>query len=97
MIKKGDMITIKPQWQDAGDASFTWVARDDRREWPRRYFGGGTGLHGGLAGADRSQRDDRSHRPPLLMTQPSPSCHSAASQPWRIALVGPETALVVAR
>ena len=29
MIKKGDIITIKPQWQDAGDASFTWVARDD--------------------------------------------------------------------
>ena len=28
MIKKGDIITIKPQWQ-AGDASFTWVARDD--------------------------------------------------------------------
>ena len=29
MIKQGDIITIKPQWQDAGDASFTWVARDD--------------------------------------------------------------------
>ena len=29
MIKKGDIITIRPQWQDAGDASFTWVARDD--------------------------------------------------------------------
>jgi hypothetical protein len=29
VIKKGDIITIKPQWQDAGDASFTWVARDD--------------------------------------------------------------------
>ena len=29
MVKKGDIITIKPQWQDAGDASFTWVARDD--------------------------------------------------------------------
>jgi hypothetical protein len=29
MIKKGDIITIKPQWQDAGHASFTWVARDD--------------------------------------------------------------------
>ena len=29
MIKKGDIITIKPQWQDAGNASFTWVARDD--------------------------------------------------------------------
>ena len=29
VIKKGDIITIKPQWQDAGDASFTWVARND--------------------------------------------------------------------
>ena len=29
MIKTGDIITIKPQWQDAGNASFTWVARDD--------------------------------------------------------------------
>jgi hypothetical protein len=29
MIKKGDIITIKPQCQDAGDASFTWVARHD--------------------------------------------------------------------
>jgi hypothetical protein len=29
MIKKGDIITIKPQWQDAGAASFAWVARND--------------------------------------------------------------------
>ena len=29
MIKKGDIITIKPQWQDAGNARFTWVARND--------------------------------------------------------------------
>ena len=29
VIKKGDIITIKRQWQDAGDASFTWVARND--------------------------------------------------------------------
>jgi hypothetical protein len=29
VIKKGDIITIKPQWQRAGDASFTWVARND--------------------------------------------------------------------
>jgi hypothetical protein len=27
--QEGDIITIKPEWQDAGDASFTWVARDD--------------------------------------------------------------------
>jgi len=30
------------------------------------------------------------------MSQPSPSCHSAAPHPWRIASVGSETALVVA-
>ena len=29
MVKKGDIITIKPQWRDAGDASFKWVARND--------------------------------------------------------------------
>ena len=29
MIKQGDIITIKPQCQNAGDASFTWVARSD--------------------------------------------------------------------
>ena len=29
MIKKGDIITIKPQWQDAGNVRFTWVARSD--------------------------------------------------------------------
>jgi len=34
VIKKGDIITIKPQWQDAGDASFTWVARDDEENGP---------------------------------------------------------------
>ena len=29
MIKKGDIITIKPQWRDAGNARFTWVAPND--------------------------------------------------------------------
>ena len=29
VIKKGDIIIIKPQCQNAGDASFTWVARND--------------------------------------------------------------------
>ena len=29
MIKKGDIITIKPEWRDAGNARFTWVARND--------------------------------------------------------------------
>ena len=29
MIKKGDRIDILPQWQDAGDANYVWVATDD--------------------------------------------------------------------
>ena len=29
VIKKGDIIIIKPQCQNAGDASLTWVARND--------------------------------------------------------------------
>ena len=29
MIKKGDIITIKPEWRDARNARFTWVARND--------------------------------------------------------------------
>ena len=29
MIKKGDVIAIKPEWQDAGDTRFIWVARNN--------------------------------------------------------------------
>jgi transposase len=29
VIKNGDIIIIKPQWQDAGNARFNWVARND--------------------------------------------------------------------
>ena len=29
MIKKGDIITIRPEWWDARNACFTWVARND--------------------------------------------------------------------
>ena len=32
MIKKGDIITIKPEFQDAGDARFIWVARNDEEQ-----------------------------------------------------------------
>ena len=94
-IKKGDIITIKPQWQDAGNARFTWVARNDEENGRVDISAVELAFHGGLAGADRSQRHDRGLGPPHLMTQPSPSCHSAAPHPWRIASVGPETALVV--
>ena len=29
MIKKGDIITIKPEWRNASNGRFTWVARSD--------------------------------------------------------------------
>jgi hypothetical protein len=29
MIKQGDIITIKPEWRNARNARFTWVARND--------------------------------------------------------------------
>jgi hypothetical protein len=29
VIKKGDIITIKPEWRDARNARFTWVGRND--------------------------------------------------------------------
>jgi hypothetical protein len=29
MIKKNDIVTIKPEWRDAGDEKYTWVARSD--------------------------------------------------------------------
>ena len=29
MIRKGDILSIKPQWRDAGDETFTRVARSD--------------------------------------------------------------------
>jgi hypothetical protein len=31
MIKKGDYLIIKPEWCDAGDEAFTWVARSDEQ------------------------------------------------------------------
>ena len=32
MIKKGDRIDILPQWQDAGDENYVWVATDDEKD-----------------------------------------------------------------
>lgn len=29
MILKGQQIHIKPEWQDAGDEEYTWVALED--------------------------------------------------------------------
>jgi hypothetical protein len=32
MIRKGDVLTIKPQWRDAGDETLMWVARSDEEK-----------------------------------------------------------------
>ena len=29
MIKKGDTVRIRPEWQDPGDDAFMWVALED--------------------------------------------------------------------
>lgn len=29
MILKGQQVHIKPEWQDAGDDQFTWIALED--------------------------------------------------------------------
>ncbi|MFY9327485.1 MAG: hypothetical protein WAO76_05620 [Georgfuchsia sp.] len=29
MIKKGDTVKFKPEWQDEGDDNFTWIALED--------------------------------------------------------------------
>jgi hypothetical protein len=29
MIKKGDTVRIKPEWQDAGDDTLHWIAIED--------------------------------------------------------------------
>ncbi len=32
MIRKGDRIFLKPEWQDEGDAKQTWIAVDDEEK-----------------------------------------------------------------
>lgn len=32
MIRKGDKVTIKPEWRDQGDDEFAWVAYDDEEK-----------------------------------------------------------------
>ncbi len=32
MIRKGDEVTIKPEWRDRGDEEFTWMACDDEEK-----------------------------------------------------------------
>lgn len=32
MIRKGDIITFKPEWREPGDEKFTFVARNDEEK-----------------------------------------------------------------
>ncbi len=32
MIKAGDTVEIKPEWQDGGDSQYTWFAVDDEEK-----------------------------------------------------------------
>jgi hypothetical protein len=31
-ILKGDIVKIRPQWQDKGDDEYTWIARNDEEK-----------------------------------------------------------------
>ncbi len=44
MIRKGDKVSIKPEWQDAGDCNFDWVAADDEQNGRVAIMPLGTGL-----------------------------------------------------
>lgn len=32
MIRKGDRVTLKPEWQDAGDDHYDWFAAEDSHD-----------------------------------------------------------------
>ena len=44
MIRAGDKVKIKPEWQDAGDDEFEWVAVDDEEKGRVTIMPLGTGL-----------------------------------------------------
>jgi hypothetical protein len=44
VIRKGDKVQIKPEWQDAGDDRFVWVAVDDEEKGRVQIMPLGTGL-----------------------------------------------------
>lgn len=44
MIKKGDQVRIKPEWQDKGDDLFFWLALEDEDGGRVRIAPIGTGL-----------------------------------------------------
>lgn len=44
VIKKGDVVTIKPEWQDKGDDKYVWVAIEDEDGGRVRIAPANTGL-----------------------------------------------------
>jgi len=44
MIKKGETVLIKPEWQDKGDEQFLWIAIEDEDGGRVRIAPIGTGL-----------------------------------------------------
>lgn len=44
MIKKGDTVRIKPEWQDAGDDTLHWIAIEDEDGGRVRITPTNTGL-----------------------------------------------------
>jgi hypothetical protein len=44
MIRKGNKVQIKPEWQDVGDDCFDWVAVDDEEKGRVTIMPLGTGL-----------------------------------------------------
>ena len=43
-IRRGDRVTIRPEWQDAGDAAYQWVALSDVEKGRLDITPLGTGL-----------------------------------------------------
>ncbi len=44
MIRKGQTVTIRPEWRDEGDETFQWVARSDEEKGRVDVSPLGTGL-----------------------------------------------------
>jgi hypothetical protein len=44
VIKRGDVVRIKPEWQDPGDEKFTWIALEDESNGRVRIHPEGTGI-----------------------------------------------------
>ena len=94
MIKKGDYLVIKPEWRDAGDEAFTWVARSDEQCGQVDIFSSRTGPPTTVASTDCAQRlkkatkDARQIEDPSLTDVTGAPCVKPADPPvfcgrWR--------------